>query len=68
MNGTAKEIRHIHGVSLANRTEHIMDQLQERWKQLLGDTQTRQQNLQNLMADGDIQNGTSSSLQGKRNW
>ncbi|XP_057306952.1 utrophin-like isoform X3 [Hydractinia symbiolongicarpus] len=64
MNGTAKEIRHIHGVSLANRTEHIMDQLQERWKQLLGDTQTRQQNLQNLMADGDVQNGTSSSLQG----
>lgn len=42
MDGTAKELRHLHGVSLSNATENMLDQLHNRWKQLLLDVKNRQ--------------------------
>ena len=63
MNGTVKELRHIHGVQLAKPTEGVIEQLHDRWRQLLGDCQAREENLQNLVAVTG-QEGTDS-LQGK---
>lgn len=62
MNGTVKELRHIHGVQLAKPTEGVIEQLHDRWRQLLGDCRTREENLQNLVAVTG-QEG-SDSLQG----
>ena len=53
MDGTVKELRHIHGVQLAKPTEGVIDQLHDRWKQLLNDCQIRQENLQNLLSGSD---------------
>ena len=50
MNGTVKELRHIHGVQLAKPTEGVIEQLHDRWRQLLGDCRIREENLQNLVA------------------
>lgn len=50
MNGTVKELRHIHGVQLAKPTEGVIEQLHVRWRQLLGDCCTREENLINLSA------------------
>ena len=61
MNGTVKELRHIHGVQLAKPTEGVIEQLDDRWRQLVSDCQLRQDNLQNLQSGG---NGASDMLQG----
>lgn len=61
MDGTVKELRHIHNVKLAKPTEGVIDQLHDRWKQLLNDCQTRQDNLQQLNGDYD---GMAALLQG----
>jgi len=61
MNGTVKELRHIHGVQLAKPTEGVIEQLHDRWRHLVGDCQARQDNLQNLQSGGD---GSSNMLQG----
>lgn len=62
MDGTVKELRHIHNVKLAKPTEGVIDQLHDRWKQLLHDCQTRQENLQQLTGNYD---GVSQLLQGR---
>ena len=53
MDGTVKELRHIHNVNLAKPTEGVIEQLNDRWKHLLSDCQTRQDNLQNMSGDHD---------------
>merc|ERR1719427_1788152 len=56
MSASAKELKS-HNISLSNRTEGIMEQLHERWKQLLSDCQSRPGNLQNIMRDMDAHHG-----------
>lgn len=62
MNGTVKELRHIHGVQLAKPTEGVIEQLYDRWRQLLSDCRIREENLQNLVA---MTGQGTDSLQGK---
>ena len=62
MGGATKELKHIHNIALAEQTEGIIEQLHERWRQLLSDSEVRQNNLQGLVADND--SDTSNPLQG----
>ena len=64
MDGTAKELRHIHDYIVDGQTEGAIEHLHERWRQLQTDCQERLHNLQGLMGDMDPQNG--SPLQGKK--
>ena len=48
MDGTAKELRHLHGVTLSTSTENILEQLHIRWEQLKADCKGRINNMQAL--------------------
>ena len=63
MGGATKELKHIHNIALAEQTEGIIEQLHERWRQLLSDSEVRQNNLQGLVADNV--SDTSNPLQGQ---
>ena len=53
MDDTVNELRHIHNVKLAKPTEGVIEQLHDRWKQLLNNAQQRQENLRQLNGDYD---------------
>jgi len=65
--GSAKELKHMHNIALTGPTQSIIDQLHERWRQLLSDCEMRQHNLAGLAIDTDNKEDGGNTLQGSVN-
>ena len=62
MDGTAKELRQLHGVAISSEIEGQIDQLHRRWNQLHIECVDRQRGIQDLLSEFEIPG--SGDLQG----